>query len=149
MAILWVMALPLLVLLFALLVDGGFLLWQREVLRQAADLAALAGAMEVDLEALAGGRRAIVPLKAREQVEAYVAYNTAALPSGVEVLGVEVLVVNGSPEEPAYHPWWKVTVEDPIVSLRLEARVTPFLLGRMVGPVSLRVEADASVKAHR
>jgi len=146
--ILVVLLLPLLVVVAGLVADMGILLYVRHLAYAAADLGALAGAQNVDLERLAGGERWIEEGPARRDAEAWARNNLEVnFPGrGVESRAeVRVEVYNPIP---AHYPGDRYTgrvLRDPTVCVLINLPVRLRFLSMLVPEVNLTVHADASV----
>lgn len=143
--------LPVVLASLALVADVGYLLWVRAALQAAADLGALAGAQELDLEALAEGRRALAPT-AGSSARRWAGENLAAHPATArwaDLAEVGVLVIQADEQAPARHPWTGRTLRDPTVAVRIRLRVPLPWFGRPLGPVEVVARADASVRFRR
>lgn len=143
-----VLALPVLLLTSALVVDVAYWFLVRASLQSAADLAALAAAQNVDLTALAQGERQILPEPARREARQWVYDNlqsnrvTAQLLDRVDVT---VRVYNPQPEAPVRHEFSGRLLYDPTVTVQLLIDAPTFLAGMVVSSVPIRVLADASL----
>lgn len=145
-AVLLLWLLPLGALLVGAVGDVGLALWEREQLRQACDLAALAAAQDVDLERLARAERWIVPEDAERDARRYVALNLAG--ARLPAYSVEVRVLNASASHPLSHPWTGRRLVDPTVAVRVEGDMPTVFLRSLRPAIHLRATADASVLAH-
>lgn len=152
-AALVILFLPGLVGILALVVDLGLLLQARTALQASADLAALAGVQELDLEALAQGAPRLLPEAAREAAKSYAGANVLhQLGSEARaVLRVTVEVYNASSAEPLVHLYTGRMLEVPTVSVRLQLPVRLVLAPRLLGRSDYLVEthADAAVVRRR
>lgn len=146
MAVLLVALLPVALLLLGLVADFGLALWAREELRKAADLGALAGAQDLDLERLARGERVLLPGPARDDADRYARANLGG--RRYAALAIEVAVLNASRDAPLREPWTGRLVEDPTVAVRIEARVPTVFLRPLLPAFAVAATADASVLAH-
>ncbi len=148
--ILVVVMLPVLVLAFAFVADGGGVLLRRSLAFAVADVAALAGVQELDLERLIQGDRWIIPdaatTRATEVAEAALWENGIGSSDRV----VRVRVINASQVAPRKHPVTGRTLRDPTVSVEVKLRV-PLNLTNANGGAGVWVtgQADASVLPRR
>lgn len=145
-AALVIVALPVLVFMLGLVVDMAYLFTVRTVMQNAADMAALAAAQNVDLPALAMGERRLLNAPALHDAEQWGRSNlerhplTRGLPARVVAD-----VYNASPDAPLRHRTSGRRLHDPTVSVRIEL-TAPLFFARMIVPeVALQVMADASV----
>ncbi|MBX5464995.1 MAG: pilus assembly protein [Clostridia bacterium] len=138
----FVLALPALLLLLALVADVGRFFVLRALAQNAADLGALAGVQELDLARLAEGERWLLTSQAEAAAYAVADANArAALPG--EPYVIETLAVNAAAGAPRRHPWSGRWLADPTVSVRVTLNARSFFLGGRRLP--LRVQGDASV----
>jgi len=146
------LSLPLLILLLALAADAGALFAARGLAHASADLAALAGVQELDLERLAAGERFIMPgaaaAWARQVALANLEGNIPRLPGAGAAPRVEVLVVNASPASPRQHPWTGRPLYDPTVAVRVAVPV-PLAFSGPGRSLWVTARADASVLPRR
>ncbi|HEY8449696.1 MAG TPA: pilus assembly protein TadG-related protein [Bacillota bacterium] len=149
MAALVALAMPVLLLAAGLVVDIAYLFWMQAQLQAAADMGALAGAQNVDLEALARGERRLIPSSAAEDARRWALDNLAAnLPTalaGAKPVEVAVEVYNAAPEAPRRQRWSGRVLTEPTVSVRVSLTVPTLLLGWLVPEVPLAAMADASL----
>lgn len=146
---LFALFLPLAVLLLTLAADGAGLLAARGTAYAVADLAALAGAQELDLDRLARGERYILPSPAVLQARAVALRNLAenGLPTGNA--RVEAVVINASARSPRPHPWTGRLLTDPTVAVGILLDLPlhfPAVAGRQA---RVAARADASVLPRR
>ncbi len=145
--VLVLLALPAFVLLLGLVVDVGLLYLARVQLRAALDMGALAGAQELDLDALARGELRLVEEAARREATALTRRNLVAA-FGAEVLDravIRVVVYQAGPTAPLVHQVTGRSLVDPTVGVVAEVPVRLAVLGRLLPEVTLRAHADASV----
>ncbi|HAI20574.1 MAG TPA: hypothetical protein DCM14_01520 [Clostridiales bacterium UBA8153] len=152
-AALVILFLPGLIGVLALVVDLGLLLHARTALQASADLAALAGVQELDLEALAQGTPRLLTEPARAAAESYAAINVLHQLGGEAraVLRMTVEVYNASPTEPLVHLRTGRVLEVPTVSVQLQLPLRLVLAPRLLGRFDYLVEthADAAVVRRR
>lgn len=145
-AVCLVLFMPVMVLLASLVLDLGNMLFVKQALSCAADMAALAGAQEVDLEKLWAGRRVLregdAEARAGEAARLNVLWNLSRLP-GVSELQVVSRAMNGS-DQLAIGDEFDPTV---CVELRLPVGLRFFRSGS--GKITLRAHAHASVLERR
>ncbi|HEX6990225.1 MAG TPA: pilus assembly protein TadG-related protein [Bacillota bacterium] len=142
------LALPVLILSAGLVVDVAYLFWMRTVLQATADFAALAGAQNVDLEALARGERRLLVEPAAADARTWVRLNLAAHPATAryqDEADIDVVVTNAGPDHPARQRWTGRLLTDPTVSVRIGLRVKPFLVRSVLSEVEVAAVADASL----
>lgn len=140
-----VLMLPAMMLVLGGVADVGLALWERQELRQACDLAALAAAQDIDLDRLARGERFILPAEARADALAYVRLNLARLPP--DSYAVSVAVLNPG-AQPLREPWTGRWVRDPTVAVHVEADMPSVFLSALHPTFHVAATADASVLAH-
>ncbi|REJ38400.1 MAG: hypothetical protein DIU84_00205 [Bacillota bacterium] len=142
------LALPVLILSAGLVIDVAYLFWMRTAVQAAADFAALAGAQNVDLEALAQGQRLLLVEEAAADARHWARLNLAAHPATAgyqDAALVEVVVTNAAPGAPARQRWTGRLLTDPTVSVRISLRVRPFLIRSLVPEVEVSALADAAL----
>lgn len=143
-----VLFLPLSFLLLALAADAGSLLFARGLVRAAADLAALGGVQEIDLERLAAaGERVLRPeaaARAREVAAAVLEANR--LGAGGRVT---VAVLDAAPSRPRRHPWTGRLLRDPTLAVRVGVPVPLAFSGPAHRSARVEAAADASVLPRR
>lgn len=142
---------PALLALLALVADLGHLLAAQAVATAAADLGALAGVQELDLNRLVAGERHLLPASAAAHARRVAALNLARnLPRSPSraPARVEVAVVNASPAAPGRHPFTGRPLPDPVVAVRVTAAV-PLRFAPGVRPPRLTATATASVLPRR
>lgn len=135
-----------------LAVDVGHLYGVRAALQAAADLGALAGAQEVDLDALARGQLRLRDGEAARAAERWTRDNLVAHPMTAPLAAaaeVEVRVLHPERAQPARHPWSGRVVRYPTVAVRVAVRAPLPWTGRLVGPIRVWARADASVQFRR
>lgn len=144
-----VLFLPLSFLLLALAADAGALLAARGLVHAAADLAALGGVQEIDLERLAAaGERVLRPEaaeRAREVAAAILAGNRLGGPGS----RVTAAVLDASPSHPRRHPWSGRLLRDPTLAVRVGAPVPLAFSGPAHRSAWVEALADASVLPRR
>lgn len=148
-ALLAVLFLPALLLVVGLVTDAGLLFLSRHLAYHAAELGALAGAQDVDLEALADGRLLLLEPQAAETAAEYVRRNlTAAFPrrAAADLSEIAVRVYNASGDAPLVHAETGRRLVDPTVSVHLQIAVPLYFLRPLARDVTVRVRADASVR---
>lgn len=147
---LFLLSLSCMILLLALVINAGNLFRFRTLTHAVADMAALAGAQELDLELLARGERALIPEAASRQARQVAwAAMAANLPPGITSFRVDVTVINASSTEPGIHPWTYRRLFDPTVSVRVNVSVPLYLAGPTHRSVWTGARADASVLPRR
>jgi uncharacterized membrane protein len=139
--------LPVLVAAMALVVETGRLFVLARWAQAAADLGALAGAQEVDLEQLADGERYLDEERARLAADRITTDNLRDLGGVVGSSRVQVYVINVA-EGPTIHPRTGRFIRDPTVSVWVEVSV-PVHLVWWTHQVRLAAHADASVVEKR
>lgn len=145
--VLVVAVLPVLVAAMALVVETGRLFVLARWVQAAADLGALAGAQEVDLERLAVGERCLDEERARKEAERVTEDNLRDLGGVVGSSRVRVYVINVA-DGPSPHPLTGRLIRDPTVSVWVEVTV-PVRLAWWTRDVCLGAHADASVVEKR
>ena len=145
--VLLVVFLPVLVAVMALMAETGRLFVVARRVQAAADLGALAGAQEVDLERLAEGERYLDEGRARTQAERLTRENLRDLGGAAANAGLQVYVINVA-TGPAAHPRTGRLIRDPTVSVWVEVTVPLYLIGWR-SEVTLGAHADASVVEKR
>lgn len=149
MTSLFALFLPITLLLLGLAVDAGALLAARGTAHAIADVAALAGVQELDLERLARGERYIMPGPAVLQARTFTLRNLAENGLLTGNVRVEAEVINASARAPRTHPWTGRLVSDPTlaVAIRLDVPLHFPLSAR--GRAHVVARADASVLPRR
>ena len=135
--------LPVLVAALALVVETGRLFVLARWVQAAADLGALAGGQEVDLERLAEGERYLDEERAKKEAERVTGDNLRDLGGVVRSSHVQVYVINVV-DGPTTHPRTGRLIRDPTVSVWVEVSV-PVRLAWWTHEVRLTAHADASV----
>ncbi|MDI3299489.1 MAG: pilus assembly protein [Bacillota bacterium] len=138
----FVLALPAFLLVLALVADVGRFFVLHSLAQSAADLGALAGVQELDLERLAEGERWLLVERAEAAAYAVTDANARAVLPG-DPYAIETLAVNADAGAPRRHPWSGRWLRDPTVSVRIVVTARSFFLGGR--KVSVRVQGDASV----
>lgn len=141
--VLVVAMIPVLVAVMALVVETGRLFVIARWAQAAADLGALAGAQEVDLERLADGERYVDEERARVAAERITRDNLRDLGGVVGSSHVQVYVINVT-GGPTTHPRTGRLIHDPTVSVWVEVSV-PVHLVWWTQEARLAAHADASV----
>lgn len=144
-----VLFLPVLLLSTGLVTDLGLLFVSRNLAYQAAELGALAGAQDVDLNALGQGRLVLLESRAADDASSYAWRNlTRSFPRlDLSQSGrVAVEVYNASTASPARHRQTGRLLVDPTVSVTVELSVPLYFLRPLRSKADLRVHADASVR---
>lgn len=138
---------PVLAAVLSLVLETGRLFVVARWVQAAADLGALAGAQEVDLERLADGERWLDEARARAEALSVTGANLRDL--GARAMGtrVQVYVVNVTGGR-AVHPRTGRSIRDPTVSVWVEAEV-PVRMAWWVRTVRVSAHADASVVERR
>jgi len=142
------LVLPVLILSAGLVVDVAYLFWMRAALQATADFAALAGAQNIDLEALAQGERRLLVEQAAGDARHWARLNLAAHPATAryqDTAEVDVVVTNAQPGVPARQRWSGRLLTDPTVSVRVSLRVEPFLVRSVLPEVEVAALADAAL----
>lgn len=140
--------LPVLAAVMGLMVETGRLFVLSRGVQAAADMGALAGAQEVDLDRLAEGERFLDEERAKVQAERITRQNLRALGGVLGEAGrVQVYVINVA-DGPAAHPRTRRPIRDPTVSVWVEVTVPVHLVGS-ASAVQLSAHADASVVEKR
>lgn len=134
---------PVLVAALALVIETGRLFVLARRAQSAADLGALAGAQEVDLERLADGERYLDEGRARLAADRITTDNLRDLGGVVGSSHVQVYVINVV-DGPTTHPRTGRLIRDPTVSVWVEVNV-PVRLVWWAREVRLTAHADASV----
>lgn len=144
-----VIFLPILLLVAGLVTDVGLLFVGRHLAYQAAELGALAGAQDVDLEQLAAGQVVLVESTARADALDFARRNVAASFPRLDLgrsLQVEATVYNASSTAPARHRQTGRILTDPTVSVDIRLDVPLHFLAALHQQATVRVRADASVR---
>ncbi|MEW6523099.1 MAG: pilus assembly protein TadG-related protein [Bacillota bacterium] len=146
-----ILLLPAFTALLALVADLGLVLHARAALRASADLAALAGVQELDLEALAQGEPRLLPDVAMTVANTYARANISKQLGNAagQVLQVKVDVYNASAREPLVHDRTGRLLEAPTVCVRLTLPLRLVLATRIMGRSEYRVEAHADAAVVR
>lgn len=134
---------PVLVAVMALVLETGRLFVLARWAQAAADLGALAGVQEVDLERLADGERYVDEERARLAAERITRDNLRDLGGVVGSSHVQVYVINVA-GGPTTHPRTGRLIRDPTVSVWVEVSA-PVHLVWWTREVHLAAHADASV----
>lgn len=143
-----ILAMPALVLSAGFVLDYGLLFLIRQELQAVADMAALAGVQEVDLEALSRGERRFLPAAPRARAAECARLNLAALDRPwlvAERTEVETTVYEPEPEDPLFHHGDRRLLTDPTLCVVIRARVKPPFLSIWHRELEIEVHADASV----
>lgn len=146
---LFAITLPIFVLCLALVADGGLILMRRGLAYAVADVAALAGVQELDLDRLAQGERHVIAELAVDQA-LEVAHGSLAengVHEGDREVRVEVL--NASAASPRIHPVTGRELVDPTVHVSVRLRVPLRFWGGLLPAVWVTGRADASVLPRR
>lgn len=141
--------LPVAILLFGLVVDIGLLFATRQVMIAAADLGALGGVQDVDLDRLSRGEIWLDGERARRDAYGLTEVNLTQNQVLGQIKEIRVEVLNASLEHPLSHPFTGRTVTDPTVAVRITAVVRLPFLNPFLGETPLVVHADASVLEKR
>lgn len=145
---LFALFLPLVILLLALAADAGTLLAARGTAYAVADVAALAGVQELDLDLLAQGERHILSGPAESQAHAVALRNLAE--NGLkDITRVEVTVINASARSPRYHPWTGRLLTDPTVAVGIQIDMPLHFPSAAWRRARVAARADASVLPRR
>lgn len=150
--VLVVLLLPLLVLAAGLVADLGMLFYARHLAYAAADLGALAGVQDVDLDRLAGGERWIKEGPARRDAEEWTRKNLEANFPGKGAgrrAMVKVEVYNPAPGRHSRDGFTGRMIGDPTVCVVVHLPLRLQFLSVLVPEVELTVHADASVVEKR
>jgi Flp pilus assembly protein TadG len=141
------LALPAMLVAAGLAVDVGMTVWARAVAQSAADLAALAGVQELDLDLLARGERRLMtgPAVARARDVALRNVIAAGGALGPSSAGVDVRVFNVPVGEVFPHPGDGRPMRDPTVCVTVTLRPRLPVLALFRGPDTVTAHADASV----
>ncbi|MDI3317462.1 MAG: pilus assembly protein [Bacillota bacterium] len=138
----FVLALPAFLLVLALVADVGRFFVLHSLAQSAADLGALAGVQELDLERLAEGERRLRTWEAEAAARAVADANAREALAG-DRYDLESLAINADAGAPRRHPWSGRLLRDPTVSVRIRVRAHSFFLAGREVPI--RVQGDASV----
>lgn len=141
--------LPLVVIVLALAADAGILLAARGTVYAVADVAALAGAQELDLDRLARGEQYILPARGSFHARSVAWRNLAANGLLRGNTRVEAAVINASPRSPRPHPWNGLLLTDPTVVVGIRVGVPSHFLSGVWRKVPVMAHADASVLPRR
>ena len=146
-AVTWlVLWLPVLILLLGIVADVGRLYTLRSVAQTAADMGALAGVQELDLEALAEGTLWVnVDEAQREARNLALEVAQKNLDRSVQSVKVESIAINATPLVPATHPWTGRRLETATVSVTVDAVARTYFLSMLMPRVNLGARGDASV----
>lgn len=146
-AVVVILFLPIAALIVGLVLDVGYLFVARYQAGVAADLGALAGAQDVDLERLATGERWLVEEQARRDANDWTRANLrASLPHGQgEEATVQVRVYNATAKHPLVNEVSGRILTDPTVVVSVEVPVRLHFVAFLARRVLVRVSADASV----
>lgn len=147
-AALTVLALPVVLIAIALVIDMAYFFLLRTSLQAAADMAALAAAQNVDLDALADGERRLLVERARLDAYQWVHDNLRAnkLTAGLrDQVGVHVEVYNADPNNRVRHRVTGRILADPTVSVQLSLDAPTYFAAMIMKNVPIRVMADASL----
>ena len=140
--------LPLLIVVMALVIDVGVLVWYRFALINTADLAALAGVQELDLNALAQGEPRLIPEAARATVIDYARCNLQAKlgNQALQELEIQVDIYNGSPTDPVIHAGCGRQLIHPTICLRISMPVKLVFISKVLGQEQfvVRTHTDAA-----
>ncbi len=141
--------LPVLVITMAFAVDLGLLVWYRFTLMDVADLSALAGVQELDLEALADGEPRLLSGEATAAAVDYARANVQARlgATALNALEMHVQIYNGSEDSPLIHAHCGRELIHPTVCLQLSLPVPFVLVGHLSGREDIRVTAHADAAA--
>lgn len=143
-----VLFLPVLLLIAGLVTDVGLLFVARHLAYHAAELGALAGAQDVDLDALARGEVTLVEGQARADAEDYARRNLAASfrhLDQAQALFVNATVYNASAARPVRHRETGRLLTDPTVSVAVRLWLPLHFLAPLRREAAVQVHADASV----
>ncbi len=144
--VLVLMLMPVLLLLSGLVLDMGTLFMARRSVYAAADMGALAGAEDLDLEQLAAGVRYLQPGPARRDAALWVRQNLeAAFGDRASLAVVKVRVYNASSDHPLYDAVSGRRLTDPTVCVVVEMPVEFRFLAPVIDRTTVRVHSDASV----
>lgn len=144
-----VIFLPVLLLVTGLVTDVGLLFVSRHLAYQAAELGALAGAQDVDLEQLAAGQVVLVESAARADAVDFARRNVAVSFPRLDLarsLQVQATVYNASRTVPVRHRLTGRILTDPTVSVDISLNVPLHFLASLHREATVRVRADASVR---
>lgn len=146
---LFALFLPLVLLLLGLAADAGILLAARGTAHAIADVAALAGVQELDLDRLARGERYILPVPAVLQARTVALRNLAenGLLSGTT--RVEAEVINASTRTPRRHPWTGRLLTDPTLAVAIQVDLPLHFPSTALHRAPVAARADASVLPRR
>lgn len=147
-----VLFLPVLLLVAGLVTDVGVLFVSRHLSYHAAELGALAGAQDVDLDALARGEVTLVEARARADAEDYTRRNLAAsFPhlDQAQALFVSAAVYNASVSAPLRHRQTGRLLTDPTVSIAVRLSLPLYFLAPLRREATVQVHADASVRTRQ
>lgn len=142
---LFAMTLPIFILCLALVADGGLIMMRRGLAYAVADVAALAGVQELDLDRLARGERYVIPeLAVSKALEvAHGSLDENGVREGDRAVRVEV--VNASATSPRIHPVSGRELVDPTVHVSVRLRVPLRFWGAVLPAAWVTGRADASV----
>lgn len=142
----WVaLSLPLLLVCLSLVADVGRWFIRKSTVVAIADLAALAGVQELDLERLAAGERYLVVDQARVQAIQTATINLERNALAGSVNGIRAEVLNASATSPLHHPVTGRVLVDPTVFVEIRVR-GPALITSLIGAgMEVSARADASV----
>lgn len=144
-----VIFLPVLLLVAGLVTDVGLLFVSRHLAYHAAELGALAGAQDVDLDQLAVGKVVLVEATARADAADFARRNLAASFPRLDLarsLRVEATVYNASSLVPVRHRLTGRILTDPTVSVDITLNVPLYFLVSLRREAAVHVLADASVR---
>lgn len=140
-----VLFLPAVIALVAILLNLGIIFLTKYRLQTAVDLGALAAVQDVDLEALADGRRVLLVDQARKDATDITLRNLGYLGSALNEAQVSVAVHNVDKPVRERDDWTGKTIEEPTVCVRAQAPGWGMTLALASLKVRLEVHADASV----
>lgn len=140
-----VLFLPLTVLLLGLVVDLGLLFSTRLTMLAAADLGALAGVQEVNLERLAKGQLWLEEETASAEATKVTLDNLNQNPVLGPVGEIKVKTINADTKNPLPHPVTGRLLTDPTVTVQVKVFFRPPFLSQVFPEIPIQVHADASL----
>jgi uncharacterized membrane protein len=147
-SVMFIIYLPILLLITAMVIDVGLLIVSRNKLQAAADFAALAGAQNLDLEALQDGVIVLSESSARADAIRWARENTFRnLHTTLDEsnLHVYVRVYNASDNLSLFDNHTGRKLRDPTVCVVIEAVHQFHFIHGVFGEQRIKVHADASV----
>ena len=147
--VLVVLFLPALLLVAGAVTDLGILFVSKHLAYHAAELGALAGAQDVDLEALAQGRLQLAERRAMTAAGDYARRNLTRSFPYLDLdrwAEVQVRVYNASAATPLRHRETGRVLVDPTVAVSIRLSVPLYFLRPLRPRADLHVRADASVR---